>query len=115
MVNYSLVLLLAAAPCVAGEVKGLSTPPKDLPPLLGTAVVTPSSTRGDDGWSITLVVPKVAWKVVGEERPKRNWPRLSVSVEEVTLTLPMAYERASQLSADARFESSSSRTRQDFP
>jgi len=77
--------------------------PKDVPPVIGTAVAIASSTSGDDGqWSIRLVVPKVAWEVVGEERPKIEWPEFNVTVEEAVLKLPMKYHPATQLSDNAQ-------------
>ncbi len=78
--------------------------PKDVPPIMGSAVFVPSKTK-DDGyhkWSVKLKVPKVAWEVVGERRLKSDWPRLKVTVEEAVLTPQMGYHRAIQLADSAQ-------------
>lgn len=80
-------------------------PPKDVPPIIGITIATPSSTAGDDDydkWSIKLMVPKVAWEVVGKEKPKIEWPRFNVTVKETILTLSMGYHPATQLSDNAQ-------------
>ena len=103
VLKFSIVILLVA---VSGAITAAETPaflPKDVPPVIGTAVLSPSSNPGDDDkWSIRLVVPKVAWEVVGKERPKVEWPRFNVAVEEAVLTLPMGYHPATQLSDNAQ-------------
>ena len=101
--RLSIATLLVAVSCVFADAEVPASPPKDVPPVIGTAVATPSSAEGDDDkWSIKLVVPKVAWEVIGEERPKLEWPKFNVTVEEATLTLQMAYHRATQLSDNAQ-------------
>lgn len=93
MVKFMFIIPLVAVSCVVADAEVSSSLPKDVPPVIGTAVATPSSTpRDDDKWSIRLVVPKVAWEVVGKEQPKREWPRFNVTAEESILTLPMGYQ-----------------------
>lgn len=104
MFKFAVVIPLVVASCVVAEPE-TPPPPKDVPPVIGTAVAVPSSTPGRDDhdeWSIRLVVPKVAWEVVGERRPKREWPAFNTTVEEAVLTLPMGYHPATQLSDNAQ-------------
>lgn len=75
--------------------------PKDVPPVVGTAVAIPSAADGDE-WSIKLTVPKVRWEIVGEERPKLDWPKFKVTAKGASLTLPMAYKQASPLNEDTQ-------------
>lgn len=64
--------------------------PKDVPPLLGLAVVSNRGTADKNSeWSIRLTVPKIAWEVVGEMVPKQKWPELKVDVTKSTTTLRM--------------------------
>ena len=104
MVKFSIATVLIAVWCAVADAEVPASLPKDVPPVIGTAVATPSSTQGDDDdkWSIKLVVPKVVWEVVGERRPKREWPKFKVTVEEAILTLPMGYHPATQLSDSAQ-------------
>ena len=75
--------------------------PKDVPPVVGTAFAIPSDAGGDK-WSIKLTVPKVRWEIIGEERPKADWPRFKVSAEDASLTLSMAYHPVTQLNEIAQ-------------
>jgi hypothetical protein len=96
------LILIAGGHVLAKESMRL---PEDVPPVIGTAVVIPSQSpnpRDYDEWSIRLVVPKIAWEVIGERRPKREWPEFKVVVEEATLTLSMGYHPATQLSENAQ-------------
>jgi hypothetical protein len=72
--------------------------PKDVPHVIGTAIVSDSS----DKWAIEVAIPKITWEVVGERRPKREWPEFKVSVQEIVLTLSMAYPPATQLADNAQ-------------
>jgi hypothetical protein len=64
--------------------------PKNVPPVLGMAVVSDAG-RGDESgeWIIKLTLPKIAWEVVGESIPKKQWPELKSEVRMTTLTLRM--------------------------
>lgn len=72
--------------------------PKDVPPVIGTALASNDSER----WAVRLRVPKTTWEVVGERRPKIEWPELQVKVEEVVLRLSMDYNPASDLSTESQ-------------
>lgn len=62
--------------------------PKDVPPVVGTAVVTDPGKDGEDSeWTIRLTVPRITWEVVGEVVPKKEWPELKAEVAKGTLTL----------------------------
>ena len=104
MSKSSIVSLLVAVFCAVADAESPVSLPKDVPPVIGTAAAIASSApRADsDRWSIELVVPKVAWEVVGEERPKLEWPEFKVTVEEAVLTLQMGYHPATQLSENAQ-------------
>ena len=94
----SLALVCA---CVVANAEEPPALPKDVPPVIGTAMILPPDP-GHNNWSLRLAVPKVAWKVVGERKPKREWPEFKVEVEEATLDLKMHYDPATQLAADAQ-------------
>lgn len=57
--------------------------PKNLPPMIGTAVVTEPGT-GDNQrpWVIRLTIPKFRWHEVGEVIPKIQWSKLVTDVEK---------------------------------
>lgn len=75
-----------------------SSLPKDVPPVVGMAV----SSDDSQGWSVELTVPKVTWKVIGEQRPKVEWSRFQVDVEQAVLKLSLDYHQASQLPDESR-------------
>lgn len=102
MIRVIATTALVICSCVATNGDEPSSLPKDVPPVVGTAVAIPPASSGDDEWSIKLSVPKVTWEVVGEERPKLDWPKFKVAAEGATLTLPMAYKAASQLNENAQ-------------
>ena len=91
-----------ACACAVASADEPTALPKDVPPVVGTAIVLAPAGSDDDDWSIKLTVPKVRWEIVGEERPKRDWPEFKVTAESASLTLPMAYKRASQLNEIAQ-------------
>lgn len=78
--------------------------PKGVPPVIGIAVATNDRAQTDDyeRWTIHLTVPKIAWQVVGERRPKFEWPEFKVNVAEVKLTLSMGHHPSTQLSESAQ-------------
>ena len=88
--------------CVVANAEEPPALPKDVPPVVGTAVATAPTSPDGDKWSINLSVPKVKWEIVGEKRPKIDWPRFSVTAEGASLTLPMTYHPATQLSEIAQ-------------
>jgi hypothetical protein len=62
--------------------------PKDVPPVLGYAVVSDPGTGTEmSEWKIRLSVPRIAWEVVGEVVPKSQWPELKADIQLSTLTL----------------------------
>ena len=64
--------------------------PRNVPPVLGTAVVSdPGKGEESQEWKIKLTLPKIAWEVVGESVPKKQWPELKSEVRMTTLTLRM--------------------------
>jgi hypothetical protein len=90
--------LFVVGSCIVASADEPSALPNDVPPVVGTAIALPPVASNDKEWSVRLTVPKVKWEVIGEERPKLDWPRFKVTAENASLTLPMAYEPASQLS-----------------
>ncbi len=79
--------------------------PKDVPPLVGTAIAIPD--KGSDYYSVKLSVPQVRWSVVGKKRPKLEWPKLKVTATNTKLMLLLSYDRSesrplSQLSENAQ-------------
>jgi hypothetical protein len=91
----SLALLLScliAAPLSAQTLapeKG-TPPPKDAPPVMGTAKLVGGGPANDVGtWSVELIVPVAHWEVTGEVIAKREWPQLksTVSLERNKLKL----------------------------
>ena len=49
-----------------------------------------------------MTIPKIAWKVVGERRPKIEWPEFRVNVEEQVLKLSMNYHAETALSEESQ-------------
>ncbi len=99
------VLLAAAVSLCSSILANADEPtalPNGIPPIIANAIAIPNASSDHDSWSIKLTVPKVRWEVVGERRPKLEWPEFKVTAESATLTLPMAYSRASQLNEVAR-------------
>lgn len=91
-------MLLATIPCglvAADEPVAL---PKDVPPIVGTAI----TSKDSEGWSLQLTIPKITWAVVGERRPKLEWPKLQINVEELLLKLSMDYHEATQLPEESQ-------------
>ncbi len=79
------------------------TLPRDVPPVMGTAIFVPAVEQKDDlEWSIRLAVPKVAWQIVDKFQPKKQWPSLKVTVQESTLELQMGHHPESQLSGSVQ-------------
>jgi hypothetical protein len=88
MIQRTLILLIIFSSLGAGIAADAPPLPKQVPPLLGTAVVTDPGHEGEESeWGITLTIPKVRWEVVGEVVPKEQWPNLKAEVESVTLAL----------------------------
>lgn len=86
----------------AGETPAL---PTDVPPIVGTAIAIPD--KDSDYYSVQITVPKIRWFVVGERRPKLEWPTLKVTAESVALELLIFNDRSessqlSQLSENAQ-------------
>ena len=89
------------------SVKAAETPalPTDVPPIVGTAIAIPD--KDSDYYSVQITVPKIRWFVVGERRPKLEWPTLKVTAESVALELLIFNDRSessqlSQLSENAQ-------------
>lgn len=72
--------------------------PKDIPPVIGTAIASNDS----ENWAVQLSLPRIKWKLVGDRRPKIEWPELQVQVEQVDLKLSMDYHPATQLSEESQ-------------
>ena len=102
MTRVIFAVACVACGCVIASADESTTLPKDVPPVVGTAVAIPPTGSDDDDWSIKLTVSKVKWEIVGEERPKLDWPRFKVTAENASLILPMTYEPASALSEIAQ-------------
>jgi hypothetical protein len=101
-------LLTAAAAQPAGDKGRL---PADLPPVVATA----TATEADDPFGgpekvlkVRLIIPRMEGRTVGEVVPKRDWPRVDVTVTPVerTITLggadPTALAPSRVLGADGR-------------
>lgn len=75
--------------------------PEDVPPILGMAIAVPAPRPGAggdaDGGTVRIEVPRVAWKLVGRRLPKKEWPKLEVTVEEEVLEVEVGYLPATQL------------------
>jgi hypothetical protein len=100
MVRALIASALIAISSVVANADERTSLPKDVPPVIGTAITLPSFPSSPN--EIMLSVPKVAWDVVGERRPKIEWPEFKVSVKETSLILPLVYDPASQLSEEAQ-------------
>jgi len=93
-------IILILAYYTMNSVKAGDTPafPTDVPPIVGSAIAIPDNDS--DYYSVRLTVPKIRWFVVGERRPKLEWPTLKVTAESTTLDLLIFNDRSesSQLS-----------------
>jgi hypothetical protein len=101
MLKLTFASLLTAFSCAFAVAEDSVVLPKDVPPVMGTAEAIPPDP-GYNNWYLKLVIPKVTWNVVGERKPKREWPELKVNVEEATLNLQIRYGPATQLAEDAQ-------------
>jgi len=82
------VVLVTVVHCGLTAARDPITPPKGVPPVLGTAVVTDPGQDGESSeWEISLMIPKLRWTVAGEVIPKKQWPELKAEVEQKTLAL----------------------------
>jgi hypothetical protein len=102
MTRIVVAVAFVVCACVVANADEPPALPKDVPPVVGTAVAIPPTPSDGDKWSIKLSVPKVRWEVVGEERPKIDWPEFKTNVEDASLTLSMAYGPESQLNEIAQ-------------
>ena len=105
MRRICVVLILACY--TINAVKAAETPvfPTDVPPMVGTAIAIPDNDS--DYYSVRLTVPQIRWSLVGERRPKLEWPTLKVTAESATLELLIVKDRSesaqlSQLSENAQ-------------
>lgn len=98
MKTLYILTFLALVSCGLTSAQEPIAMPKDVPPVLATAI-TPD---GSEKWVVQLTVPKIAWKVVGERRPKSESPKLQVNVEETVLTLSLDYHPATALSDESQ-------------
>ncbi len=98
MKTHFTLALLTLVSCALTSAQEPIAMPKDVPPVLATAIVSNDSEK----WVIQLTVPKVAWKVVGERRPKSEWPEFQVNVEETVFTLSLDYHPATALSDESQ-------------
>lgn len=72
--------------------------PKDVPPIMATAMASNISEK----CLVQVTIPKITWEVVGARKPKIEWPKLQVQVDETLLQLTMDYRPSSQISDDAQ-------------
>ena len=100
-------IILILAYCTMNSVKAGETPafPTDVPPIVGSAIAI--ADNDSDYYSVRLTVPKIRWRVVGERRPKLEWPTLKVTTESATLELLILNDQSesaqlSQLSENAQ-------------
>ena len=100
-------IILILAYCTMNSVKAGETPafPTDVPPIVGSAIAI--ADNDSDYYSVRLTVPKIRWFVVGERRPKLEWPTLKVTTESATLELLILNDQSesaqlSQLSENAQ-------------
>lgn len=85
-----LILVHASMFVVVATAADVPPLPRQVPPVLGVAVVIDGGTDApESGWRIRVTIPKVRWEVVGEIVPKRSWPDLVAEVTETMLTLEM--------------------------
>ena len=101
------VLILASY--TINTVKAGETPafPTDVPPIVGSAIAIPDNDS--DYYSVRLTVPKIRWFVVGERRPKLEWPTLKVTAESTTLELLIFNDRSESASLSQLSENVQSR------
>ncbi len=101
------VLILASY--TINTVKAGETPafPTDVPPIVGSAIAIPDNDS--DYYSVRLTIPKIRWFVVGERRPKLEWPTLKVTAESTTLELLIFNDRSESASLSQLSENSQSR------
>ena len=101
------VLILASY--TINTVKAGETPafPTDVPPIVGSAIAIPDNDS--DYYSVRLTVPKIRWFVVGERRPKLEWPTLKVTAESTTLDLLIFNDRSESASLSQLSENAQSR------
>ena len=92
------LVLLTTIPCGLVSAQERVAIPKDVPPVVGTAIMTNDSEK----WAVQLTIPKITWKVVGERRPKIEWPEIQVNVEETVLALSLDHHPATQLSDESQ-------------
>jgi len=90
--------LLLAVLCTSAVAQQPLALPRDVPPVVATAIVVAEK----DKWWLKVAVPKVAWKVVGKRNPKKDWPKFEVSVEAAEIKLAMRYSPATALSTVAQ-------------
>ena len=81
--------------------------PTDVPPIVGSAIAIPDNDS--DYYSVRLTVPKIRWFVVGERRPKLEWPTLKVTAESTTLELLIFNDRSESTSLSQLSENVQSR------
>jgi hypothetical protein len=98
MKAFCTLMLLTVASCGLASAQEPVTMPKDVPPVVATAITSNDPQK----WDVQLTIPKVTWKVVGERRPKLEWPEFQVNVEETVLTLSLDYHRQTQLSDESQ-------------
>lgn len=90
MIPRFILFVLALGVASSGDANDVPPFPKNVPPIVGTAVVADASeSHGSSAWQIKLTVPKIQWEVVGEMVPKKVWPQLKADVKEVRLVLSM--------------------------
>lgn len=90
------VFFLLMVPSAWVRAQDMAALPKDVPPVVANAVLS----QGSEKWGIDLFLPQVVWKVVGEQRPKGEWPVLQVDVKEVVLKLTLDYSPESALAEE---------------
>ena len=102
-------IILILAYYTMNSVKAGDTPafPTDVPPIVGTAIAIPDNDS--DYYSVRLTVPKIRWFVVGERRPKLEWPTLKVTAESTTLDLLIFNDRSESASLSQLSENAQSR------
>ena len=102
-------IILILAYCTMNSVKAGETPafPTDVPPIVGSAIAI--ADNDSDYYSVRLTVPKIRWFVVGERRPKLEWPTLKVTAESTTLELLIFNDRSESASLSQLSENVQSR------
>ena len=102
-------IILILAYCTMNSVKAGETPafPTDVPPIVGSAIAI--ADNDSDYYSVRLTIPKIRWFVVGERRPKLEWPTLKVTAESTTLELLIFNDRSESASLSQLSENVQSR------